>query len=415
MPKKVLIKNGLYQFKPMTYSTKEEELDLRHWLYNQLKEFSVPVYDVCCGDESPPTDIDEFIWDTQCLFRSNTELESTILGSTYKSETYFPYPIYQVSIAGIGTYTLVNGVTSAAELAQELNASILTPANYIFKEDNGKLILYAPQGVNVGQLTCQAFKEYTFLVEMQVYKPGGTYESYSDNLMPLMDVFADITNIIYKHDVDQASNNIHYYHGIYGTMNTRDINLFNNNSRKDMFRNTYQNSSVGVNGYTNRGINEINSIAPANANSWEWWKRNLIDHISESTKDQQIPCVVGIHDSPYITTTFVDSYQGYLHVRVPSNISLEKICFHNLSNTGSGAGSDTNEWNFANNGWAIPRAIAGWKKSDINYLSVSHNRPGVLTPVLGTATITPSINGVGGSVNSLSNCSEQPLNSTTGF
>lgn len=369
---------------------------------------------------------DEYTYDVSCLLRTTQTIESSINSVTVLNSNNCVLPVTAITIANIGTTTLYPAVYAADALASQLNAQEfyngIPCANYK-AIDNNQIVLSVPKGTTPapGILTTQIFKRYTFNHFYEVTKLGAgvsIHDSYVDENLPLFESPTAINNtftdlVLPSNRLPNAdSNNIHFYDGIYGTINgTTPINLFRNRGLKDMFRYTFSEfkedgvtDGVGLNGYSNRGFNEIGGAPPLDIAAYNIFKRRLIEHITISAAAQGYCVVCNIADS---ATTTIDNTANLdrfytLTIDVPTNMTLTHLSGHNLSSVAGSIGP-LNEWGYADNGNPIHK-IEDWVKDDIYLTTASHMPTATLVPTAGIATIDPAINGVGGSTNFLNNC-----------
>jgi len=372
------------------------------------------------------SEYDEYEYDASCLFRDMQVMESTINGGPVLNSNNCTLPITSIIIDNIGSTNLSPEVFGTDALVAQLNAqqfyNNIPCASYKTK-DSSAFILSVPKGTTPapGDLTTKVFNRYTVQFFYEVLKLAiGTsiHNSYTDENLPLFESPTAINNtftdlVLPANKVPGAdSNNIHFIDGIYGTLHTNTkVNLFRTRGLKDMFRYTFSEfkldgvtDGIGLNGYSNRGYNEIGGAPPLNIAAFNIFKRRLIEHITLSAQAQGYCIVCSIEDG---TTTTVDNTNQLdrfftLTIDTPTTMVLTHLSGHNLSSV-AGAIGPLNEWGYADNGNPIHK-IEDWFKDDIYLTTPSHMPTMTHVTTAGNAIITPAVNGIGGTTNFLSDC-----------
>ena len=365
----------------------------------------------CC--DCNPCNTDVYEYNTCCMYRTMQSLESTIDGDPYINTSICQIPVKSLILPEVFTFGL-NGSYSAGETAGALaNSSYLDTSKWSTDGCNLQLTVLKGES-SPGNLSAQLYKRYTFDIYYLVEKYNGganpAHDRNVDENISLTTAFDDIST---NPAVGGSTRNTHFYHGIYGTLNGNPINLFNNTSFRCMFRHQFSEFkadhitlSTGLKYHTNRGFNEIGGNDPLTLAAYYEWKRQLIDHVSIQATDQGFCTVCQIVDGNVVDTTDRLIRNAKLIVDVAPDIILTSINTNNLSST-IGIPSTNAEWNFANDGIAS-KAISDWTYNDILLIDANHEFAATLDTTVGTVTIEPSLNGVGGSTDFEEGCVHPP-------
>lgn len=373
---------------------------------------------------------DVYEYEVSCLFRDPQMIESTINGVPFLSKAPCLLPVSNLAIANIGNINLYPAVSGNDALAAQLNSQQFfngIPCASYKALGTDYLQLSIPKGTSPapGALTSQLFKRYKITHYYEVTKLGapiGTRRAYADENLPLIESPAGMNNMFgstfgaNEKAAGALNNNIHFLDGIYGLKGTAMINLFRTRGLKDMYRYTFAEfreddttPGTGLNGYSNRGINEIGGIDPLNALAYENFKRHLIQHIETSANAQGYCVVARIEDNGTLinNTNQLDlSYNLYLDV--PTDITITMMSGHNLTSV-AGATGPYNEWGYADNNYTNKK-IEDWNELDIFLQTPTHQPPATLIPTAGLAQITPGINGSIGANNFETGCKHGTTN-----